>query len=135
VPGEFGIVLGRASRALSREAGDKVTLIAPQGWSPPPVFFHGSSSSPCGPFRIGMFEYRLGSRAHPSRGRAETLYGMGESASRRLKLHDLFQSREVTRDLITRLRGDLYVSDWTRSHANYFRAVQIEKTMMFTSCC
>jgi lipoprotein-releasing system permease protein len=43
----------------------------------------------------------------------------------------LFQSREVTRDLFMRLKGDLYISDWTRSHANYFRAVQIEKTMMF----
>src|SRR5216117_2038293 len=57
---------------------------------------------------------------------------MGDRASGvRLKLRDLFQSREVARDLVERLRGDLYVSDWTRSHANYFRAVQIEKTMMF----
>jgi lipoprotein-releasing system permease protein len=63
---------------------------------------------------------------------AQKLYGMGDAASGvRLKLKDLFQSREVTRDLFTRLRGDLYISDWTRSHANYFRAVQIEKTMMF----
>jgi lipoprotein-releasing system permease protein len=63
---------------------------------------------------------------------AQKLYGMGDAASGvRLKLKDLFQSREVTRDLFTRLKGDLYISDWTRSHANYFRAVQIEKTMMF----
>jgi len=80
---------------------------------------------------VGMFEYDSGlALIHLED--AQKLYGMGESASGvRLKLHDLFQSREVTRDLITRLRGDLYVSDWTRSHANYFRAVQIEKTMMF----
>jgi lipoprotein-releasing system permease protein len=26
---------------------------------------------------------------------------------------------------------DGYLSDWTRSHANFFRAVQIEKNMMF----
>jgi lipoprotein-releasing system permease protein len=57
---------------------------------------------------------------------------MGDAASGvRLKLDDLFQAREVARDLSSRLRGDVYVSDWTRSHANYFRAVQIEKTMMF----
>jgi len=63
---------------------------------------------------------------------AQKLYGMGDAASGvRLKLRDLFESRQVTRDLITRLKGDLYISDWTRSHANYFRAVQIEKTMMF----
>jgi len=26
---------------------------------------------------------------------------------------------------------DAFISDWTRSHANFFRAVQIEKNMMF----
>jgi lipoprotein-releasing system permease protein len=29
------------------------------------------------------------------------------------------------------VNADVYVSDWTRSHANFFRAVAIEKTMMF----
>jgi lipoprotein-releasing system permease protein len=57
---------------------------------------------------------------------------MGERVSGvRLKLTDLMQSREVARDLVERMRGDLFISDWTRSHANFFRAVQIEKNMMF----
>jgi lipoprotein-releasing system permease protein len=84
-----------------------------------------------GVFEVGMFEYDS-SLALIHLSDAQKLYGMGDAASGvRLKLKDLFQSREVTRDLFTRLRGDLYISDWTRSHANYFRAVQIEKTMMF----
>jgi lipoprotein-releasing system permease protein len=29
------------------------------------------------------------------------------------------------------IRADAYLTDWTRSHANFFRAVQIEKNMMF----
>src|SRR5258708_8486855 len=65
-------------------------------------------------------------------GEGEKGEGMGNRASGvRLKLRDLFHAREVSHDLMARLRGDLYISDWTRSHANYFRAVQIEKTMMF----
>jgi lipoprotein-releasing system permease protein len=32
---------------------------------------------------------------------------------------------------MTRLGGDLYATDWTRSHANFFRAVEIEKRVMF----
>jgi len=133
VPGEFGIVLGsELSRALGARSGDKVTLIAPQGLvTPAGVLPRLKQFTVVGIFEVGMFEYDSGlALIHLED--AQKLYGMGESASGvRLKLHDLFQSREVTRDLITRLRGDLYVSDWTRSHANYFRAVQIEKTMMF----
>ena len=34
-------------------------------------------------------------------------------------------------DLLPRLGADAYVTDWTRSHANFFRAVQIEKNVMF----
>ena len=133
VPGEFGIVLGsELARALGARSGDKVTLIAPQGLvTPAGVLPRLKQFTVVGIFEVGMFEYDSGlALIHLED--AQKLYGMGESASGvRLKLHDLFQSREVTRDLITRLRGDLYVSDWTRSHANYFRAVQIEKTMMF----
>jgi len=133
VPGEFGIVLGaELARALGAKAGDKVTLIAPQGLvTPAGILPRLKQFTLVGIFEVGMFEYDSGlALIHLED--AQKLYGMGESASGvRLKLHDLFQSREVTRDLITRLRGDLYVSDWTRSHANYFRAVQIEKTMMF----
>ena len=132
-PGEFGIVLGsELARALGARTGDKVTLIAPQGLvTPAGVLPRLKQFAVVGIFEVGMFEYDSGlALIHLED--AQKLYGMGDTASGvRLKLHDLFQSREVTRDLIERLRGDLYISDWTRSHANYFRAVQIEKTMMF----
>jgi len=132
-PGEFGIVLGsELARALGASSGDKVTLIAPQGLvTPAGILPRLKQFTVVGIFEVGMFEYDSGlALIHLED--AQKLYGMGDRASGvRLKLHDLFQSREVTRDLMARLRGDLYVSDWTRSHANYFRAVQIEKTMMF----
>jgi len=40
-------------------------------------------------------------------------------------------ARESTRDLFARLRGELYISDWTRSNANYFRASDREAPLMF----
>ena len=132
-PGEFGIVLGsELARALGARAEDKVTLIAPQGLvTPAGILPRLKQFTVVGIFDVGMFEYDSGlALIHLED--AQKLYGMGNSASGvRLKLHDLFQAREVTHDLMERLRGDLYISDWTRSHANYFRAVQIEKTMMF----
>jgi lipoprotein-releasing system permease protein len=132
-PGEFGIVVGaELARALGARVGDKVTLIAPQGLvTPAGILPRLKQFTVDGVFEVGMFEYDS-SLALIHLADAQKLYGMGNAASGvRLKLKDLFQSREVTRDLFTRLRGDLYISDWTRSHANYFRAVQIEKTMMF----
>jgi lipoprotein-releasing system permease protein len=132
-PGEFGIVLGaELARALGARVGDKVTLIAPQGLvTPAGILPRLKQFGVTGIFEVGMFEYDS-TLALIHIADAQKLYGMGEAVTGvRLKLADLFQSREVTRGLFTRLKGDLYISDWTRSHANYFRAVQIEKTMMF----
>ena len=132
-PGEYGIVIGsELARYLGAIVGDKITLIAPQGLvTPAGILPRLKQFTVTGIFRIDFNEYDSG-LALIHLADAQKLYGMGDNASGvRLKLYDLFQSREVARDLVTRLRGDLYVSDWTRSHANYFRAVQIEKTMMF----
>ncbi len=131
-PGQFNIVLGsELARALGAAVGDKLTLIVPQGLvTPAGILPRLKQFTVAGVFEVGMFEYDSG-LALIELEDARKLYGTGDRVSGvRLKLHDLFQSREVARDLIARLRADVYVSDWTRSHANYFRAVQIEKRMM-----
>jgi len=132
-PGEFNIVLGsELARALGAAPGDKITLIAPQGLvTPAGILPRLKQFTVAGVFEVGMFEYDSG-LALINIEDAQKLYSMGSLVSGvRLKLRDLFRSREVARDLTARLRGDVYISDWTRSHANFFRAVQIEKTMMF----
>ncbi len=131
-PGQFNIVLGsELARALGAAVGDKLTLIVAQGLvTPAGILPRLKQFTVAGIFEVGMFEYDSG-LALIELDDAQKLYGTGDRVSGvRLKLHDLFQSREVARDLIARLRADVYVSDWTRSHANYFRAVQIEKRMM-----
>ena len=63
---------------------------------------------------------------------AQRLYRMEDRVSGvRLKLEDLFRAPAVARQLANSLDTAAYISDWTRSHANFFRAVQIEKNMMF----
>ena len=133
VPGEFGIVLGTIlARGLGASVGDKVALIAPQGLvTPAGIVPRLKQFTVVGIFRIDYSEYDSG-LALIHLADAQKLYSLGDAVSGvRLKLNDLFKAREVVRELFTRLRGDLYISDWTRSNANYFRAVQIEKTMMF----
>ena len=132
-PGGFGIILGSdLAAALGARLGDKVALIVPQGTvTPAGVAPRLKSFRVVGVFEVGMFEYDSGlALIHMED--AQKLYRMDDRVSGvRLKLDDLFQAPRVSRDLMATLEGELFVSDWTRSHANFFRAVQIEKNMMF----
>ncbi len=133
LPGEFGIILGaELARALQVAPGDKVTLIAPQGMvTPAAILPRLKQFRIVGIFEVGMFEYDS-SLALIHMTDAQRLYRMDERVSGvRLKLDDLFAAPRVSRELLRLLDADVYVTDWTRSHANFFRAVAIEKNMMF----
>ena len=135
--GEFGIILGAdLARALGAMPGDKVTLIAPQGLvTPAAILPRLKQFTVVGIFEAGMYEYDAGlALVHMED--AQRLYRMEDRVSGvRLKLDDLFQAprvaRDVARELEQSIGGDLMVADWTRAHANFFRAVQIEKNVMF----
>lgn len=131
--GEFGVVLGAdLAQALKVFVGDKVTLIAPQGTvTPAGVVPRLKSFRVVGIFEVGMYEYDSG-LALIHLADAQKLYQMGEQVSGvRLKVDDLFEAPRITRELARMINADAYLSDWTRSHANFFRAVAIEKKMMF----
>src|SRR5690606_31422891 len=131
--GRFGILLGRdLALALKVRTGDKVTLIAPQGLvTPAAVLPRVKQFEVVGIFEAGMFEYDS-ALALVHLADAQALYRMGDGVSGvRLKLDDLFAAPRVARELAGMITTPgLIVSDWTRSHANFFRAVALEKTMM-----
>ncbi len=132
-PGEFGIILGaELARALQVFAGDKVTLIAPQGLvTPAAILPRLKQFKVVGIFEAGMYEYDSG-LALIHLADAQALYRMEDRVSGvRLKLDDLFAAPRVARELLSLVEADVFVADWTRSHANFFRAVQIEKNVMF----
>ncbi|PWB44697.1 MAG: lipoprotein-releasing system transmembrane subunit LolC [Rhodocyclales bacterium] len=132
-PGEFGIVLGgELARALQVFTGDKVTLIAPQGLvTPAAILPRLKQFRVVGIFEAGMYEYDSG-LALIHLADAQALYRMEDRVSGvRLKLDDLFAAPRVARELLQLVEGDVFIADWTRSHANFFRAVQIEKNVMF----
>jgi lipoprotein-releasing system permease protein len=131
--GEFNIVLGsELARALGALRGDKVALIAPQGQvTPAGVIPRLKQFTVAGIFEVGMFEYDSGlALVHLED--AQKLFQLGDAVSGlRLRLDDLFAARGVARDLTAKMGRDFYATDWTRSHANFFRAVEIEKRVMF----
>jgi lipoprotein-releasing system permease protein len=133
LPDSFNIVLGsELARALGVFVGDRVTLIAPQGVvTPAGVVPRLKTFNVVGLFEVGMYEYDSG-LALIHLADAQRLYRMADRVSGvRLKLDDLFVAPRVARSLAGKLDINAFISDWTRSHANFFRAVQIEKNMMF----
>ena len=111
--------------------GDPVVVIAPQGTLtaagtlPRLKTFHVA-----GVFEVGMYEFDSG-LALIDIDDARKLYRMDGVSGVRLKLDDLFAAPAVARDLAGRLGVNAEVRDWTMNHANFFRAVQIEKRVMF----
>ena len=131
-PGGFGIVLGaEVARALGVLVGDTVVAITPQGTvTPAGTLPRIKSFRVVGIFEIGMYEFDSG-LALIDLADAQKLYRVDGVSGVRLKLDDLFAAPAVARELARTLRTDAELRDWTQSHANFFRAVQIEKRVMF----
>lgn len=132
-PGEFGIVLGsEVARSIGATLGDKVILIAPQGQvTPAGILPRLKQFTVVGIFEIGMFEFDSG-LALVDLNDAQRLYRMGDAVTGvRLKLRDLDLAPQVSAQLTGQLPPEDVVTDWTRQHANFFRAVKIEKNVMF----
>ncbi len=131
-PGGFGIVLGsEVARALGVRVGDSVVAIVPQGTvTPAGMLPRVKSFKVVGIFEIGMFEFDSG-LALIDIDDAQKLYRLDGVSGVRLKLHDMDAAPAVARSLLRVLPVDSEVRDWTMSHANFFRAVQIEKRVMF----
>ena len=131
--GSFGIVLGSdLARTLGANLYDKVLLISPQGRiTPAGMLPRLKQFRVVGIFEIGMAPYD-NTLALIHLNDAQKLYQMGNAISGiSARLHDLDLAPQVAIEMQLALPRNIYVSDWTRQHANYFRAVQIEKKMMF----
>jgi lipoprotein-releasing system permease protein len=131
--GEYNIVIGRElAQQLGVSLGDKVDLMIPQASITPagvlPRFRRFTIS---GVFQVGMYEFDRGLVLINIDDAAALLRMPGKVTGVRLKLFDLFEAPRVAHELADDLPGIYYVSDWTRSHANFFRAVKTEKMVMF----
>jgi lipoprotein-releasing system permease protein len=133
--GEFNIILGAdLAYALGVGVGEKVVLMAPQGqFTPTGVVPRIKQFKVVGLFQIGMYEYDAGLALIHIEDAAK-LYRMGDKVSGlRLKIDDLFDAPAMTAKLGKQLtpQGAYYITDWTQQHANFFKAVQLEKRVMF----
>jgi lipoprotein-releasing system permease protein len=131
--GSYNIVLGRElAQLLGVTVGDKVDLMIPQATvTPAGVLPRFRRFTVSGVFQIGMYEFDRGLVLINIDDAAALLRMPGKVTGVRLKLHDMFEAPRVARELAQQLPGAYFVSDWTRSHSNFFRAVATEKMVMF----
>ncbi|MEO7917400.1 MAG: ABC transporter permease, partial [Dokdonella sp.] len=131
-PGGFGIILGRELAAtLGVREGDSVTVFAAE-FSATPIGAvpRLKRFTVVGMFDAGMQEYDAGLAViHMSD--AETLYRLDGPSGIRLKLNDMFRAYSVGQSISSEL-GQMYrVSDWMQGHSNFFKAIAMEKKVMF----
>jgi len=133
-PGEFGIVLGRdLARILGVEVGDKVTLVTPTAnVTPAGVMPRLKRFKVVATFYIGMYEYDS-SLAVMHMADAQKLFRLGDKVTGvRVQIKDLFMAQQLRREFQNDDRLiNYWLRDWSSYHANWFRAVKIEKRMIF----
>ena len=132
-PGEFGILLGSdLANYLSVDVGEKITVITPEATvTPAGIIPKFRRFTVMGTYTVGMPQYDRNTAAIHI-GDAKRLFHLGDAVTGlRLKFEDLFDAQEITYKLRDQLGGTYWVSDWTYHNRNFFRALKMEKTMMF----
>jgi lipoprotein-releasing system permease protein len=134
--GKYRVVLGSALAAeLAVKVGQTVVLMAPEGTATPAGFAPRMKRfTVSGIFESGMYEFDRG-LALTHMADAAKLYRLGDSVTGlRLALSDPFLAPLVVRTVARAIDydgGGYFVSDWTRDHANFFRSIELTKSMMF----
>jgi len=132
-PGEFNIVLGvELAEHLGVSIGDKVSVTLPIGMvTPAGVWPRMKRFSVSGLYRVGMYEFdrRL---ALINLGDAQKLYRRHDSVTGvRLAVGDIFEAPQIVRDIAVDYGQYVLISDWTRRNVNFFRSIQITKSILF----
>ena len=136
--GGYGIILGSAlARELHAGVGDTVVVIAPEGSATPTGLvprmrrFHV-----VGLFNSGMYEFDRGlALVHLED--AARLFRAGDGVTGlRLAFTEPLRAPILVREVARRVSQQLgepgfYVTDWTQDHANFFRSIEITKSMLF----
>ena len=134
--GKFRVILGSALAAeLAVNVGQTVVLMTPDGSATPAGFMPRMKRfTVSGIFDSGMYEFDRGLvLTHLSD--AARLYRLGDRVTGlRLALEDPFLAPLMVRTVARAIDYDgngYYVNDWTHDHENFFRTIELTKSMMF----
>src|SRR5215470_2664726 len=136
--GGYGIILGSAlAHELHAGVGDNIVLIAPEGTATPTGVvprmrrFHVVAL-----FSSGMYEFDRGLALVHLEDAARLFRSARGVTGLRLAFTDPLRAQTLVRQIARRVSQQLgiqgfYVTDWTQDHANFFRSIEITKSMLF----
>ena len=131
--GEYRIILGRElADRLQVTTGDRVILMTTQGtMTPAGMLPRMRRFEVAGIFYAGMYEYDR-SLAYIHLEDAARLQRLGSAVTGvSLNMQDPLAAPELVRTVARGFGGGVYVSDWTRQHANFFRSIELTKSIIF----
>ncbi len=129
----YRIVIGQELAArLGVEMGDKIILLTTQGSiTPAGLMPRMRRFEVAGIFYAGMYEFDR-SLAYIHLDDAARLLRKGEAVTGiSIAVDEPMQARDTVRNAARAYGGGVYVTDWTRQHANFFRSIELTKTIIF----
>ncbi len=132
-PGDYKVLIGEELAAmLSISVGDKLTVVVPQAAvTPVGLLPRMKRMEVAGIFRIGMHEFDSGLVLMHAEDAATLLrLPKGHVHGLNLEIRDMFQANPVKKEIATDLPPGYLAHDWTWRHANFFKAIKMEKVVM-----
>ena len=132
--GKYNIVLGEGlASAVNANIGDKITLISPQGQSTPAGLMPRLRRfTVVGIFGgIGPAEYTNNLSFVHMDDAAKLFKAKSLVSGVRVTLNDPYNASQISNEIAADFDYRYFVRDWTVQHKAFFRALQLERTMVF----
>lgn len=140
--GAYSIILGETlAEDLGVGVGDSVTMLSPKQQS-----FYIANAEEQNPddliplikeftvvatFKVDLQAYDK-SFAYVHLDDAAEIFDMDDKVTGlRAQITDIFKAREVSEEIASESQEDFLISNWTNQHSSFFRALQLQKTMLF----
>ena len=139
--GAYKIILGETlAKNLGVSIGETITLLSPKQQS---FMNDGDTQNPddlipilkdfevAATFKVDLNLYDQ-SVAYIHMNDAAELFEMGKEVTGiRAQISDIFMANQVTKEIAEKSTGDYVITNWTTQHSTFFKALQLQKTMLF----
>jgi lipoprotein-releasing system permease protein len=133
VAGSYQAIIGsELAERIKLKLGDDFVLLAAEGITTPAgVMPRMRHFRVCGIFYAGMYEYDQGLVFANISDVGHVLRTGSGVTGVRLSFFNPNDAPLRVRDIAQAFGGGVYVTDWTREHVNFFRSIEITKSIMF----
>ena len=132
-PGDYRMAIGISlAETLGVDVGDSIVLIIAQGRvTPAGLVPRMRRFEIAAVFEAGMYEYDRGLAYVNMQDAARLFRTDGKATGLRMTVANIVLAGSVARMLAIDLGGGFYIDDWTRQQSNFFRSIQLTKSIMF----